>query len=136
MCGVGLLRLGWLVDFISLPAISAFMTGSAISIAAGQVPTMMGITFSKPYTTRDPTYRVIINTLRWLPRTSIDAALGLTALTMLYGIRFIFNTLAKRQPHRRKLWFFCNTLRTVFVILLYTLISYLVNRHLPNHSAA
>lgn len=136
VCGLGLLRLGWLVDFISLPAISAFMTGSAISIAAGQVPTLMGITFSKPYTTRDATYRVIINTLRWLPRTSIDAALGLTALTMLYGIRFIFNFLAKKQPHRRKLWFFCNTLRTVFVILLYTLISYLVNRHLTKHNAA
>lgn len=135
VCGLGLLRLGWLVDFISLPAISAFMTGSAISIAAGQVPTMMGITFTKPATTRDATYRVIINTLRWLPRTSIDAAMGLTALTMLYGIRYTFNTLAKNQPHRRKLWFFCNTLRTVFVILLYTLISYLVNRGLPDHSS-
>ena len=42
--GIGLLRLGWLVEFISAPAVSGFMTGSAINIAAGQVPGLMGIT--------------------------------------------------------------------------------------------
>lgn len=42
--GVGLLRIGWLVEFISAPSVSGFMTGSAINIAAGQVPGLMGIT--------------------------------------------------------------------------------------------
>jgi sodium-independent sulfate anion transporter 11 len=42
--GIGLLRLGWIVEFIPLPAVSGFMTGSAISIVAGQVPGLMGIT--------------------------------------------------------------------------------------------
>ncbi len=41
--GIGLLRLGWLVEFIPAPAVSGFMTGSAISIVAGQVPALMGI---------------------------------------------------------------------------------------------
>jgi sodium-independent sulfate anion transporter 11 len=41
---IGLLRLGWLVEFIPAPAVSGFMTGSAINIAAGQVPGLMGIT--------------------------------------------------------------------------------------------
>ena len=41
---IGLLRLGWIVEFIPAPAVSGFMTGSAISIVAGQVPGMMGIT--------------------------------------------------------------------------------------------
>lgn len=41
--GIGLLRIGWVVEFIPMPAVSGFMTGSAISIAAGQVPGMMGI---------------------------------------------------------------------------------------------
>ena len=39
---VGLLRLGWLVELIPAPAVSGFMTGSAISIAAGQVPGLLG----------------------------------------------------------------------------------------------
>ena len=42
--GIGLLRLGWIVEFIPTPAVSGFMTGSAINIAAGQVPGLMGIT--------------------------------------------------------------------------------------------
>ena len=42
--GIGILRLGWIVEFIPAPAVSGFMTGSAISIAAGQVPGLLGIT--------------------------------------------------------------------------------------------
>ena len=41
--GIGLLRLGWIVEFIPAPAVSGFMTGSAINIVAGQVPGLMGI---------------------------------------------------------------------------------------------
>ncbi|WPH02372.1 Hypothetical protein R9X50_00523500 [Acrodontium crateriforme] len=133
VCALGLLRLGWLVDFISLASISAFMTGSAINIAVGQVPTMMGIK-SSDLNTRAPTYQVIIHTLKNLGKTKLDAAMGLTALFLLYLIRYTFNTLARKQPERRKLWFFCNTLRTVFVILLYTFISWLVNRHSTHHT--
>ena len=40
---IGLLRIGWLVEFIPAPAVSGFMTGSAINIVAGQVPGLMGI---------------------------------------------------------------------------------------------
>ena len=40
--GIGLLRLGWIVEFIPLPAVSGYMTGSAINIVAGQVPGLMG----------------------------------------------------------------------------------------------
>lgn len=42
--GIGLLRLGWIVEFIPLVAVSGFMTGSAINIVSGQVPGLMGIT--------------------------------------------------------------------------------------------
>lgn len=141
VCALGLARLGWLVELISLPAISAFMTGSAINIAAGQVANLMGLstTTSTPPTdlnTRDSTYLVIINSLKALPTTKLDAALGLTALTMLYLIRSVFTYMGKKQPQHKKLWFFCSTLRTAFVILLYTLISWLMNLHLPDHKAA
>jgi sodium-independent sulfate anion transporter 11 len=124
---LGLARLGWVVEFITLAAISAFMTGSAINIAAGQVPAMMGIP-STTVNTRAPTYKVIINTLKHLPDSNLNAAIGLTALTMLYLIRFTCTWLAKRYPSRQKMFFFISTLRTAFVILLYILISYLANR--------
>ena len=123
---LGLLRVGWLVDFISLTAISAFMTGAALNIAAGQLPALMGIT---GFSNRDPTYRVVINTLKYLGRTQIDAALGLSALIMLYGIRHACTFLAKRYPDKKKKYFFASTLRSAFVILLYIFISWLVNRN-------
>jgi Sulfate permease family len=48
LCGfivlaIGLLRIGWLIEFIPAPAVSGFMTGSAIKILAGQVPGLMRI---------------------------------------------------------------------------------------------
>jgi len=123
---IGLARIGWIVNLISLTALSAFMTGSAINIAVGQLPGLMGIT---GFNTRDATYMVFINFLRYLPKTKLDAAMGLTALTMLYLIRWACNFAARKNPNRRKTFFFISTLRTAFVILLYTGISAGVNIH-------
>lgn len=127
---IGLIRCGWVVDLIPLTAISAFVTGSALSIAAGQIPTLMGIT---GFNTRAATYKVVINTLKNLDKTKIDAAMGITALLMLYLIRSACNLAAKKFPHRQKAFFLTSTLRTAFVILLYTMISWLVNRNRREH---
>lgn len=127
VCFMGLIRIGFIVDFIPLPAISAFMTGSAINICSGQVKDLLGE--KADFSTRGPTYLTIINTLKHLPSSSIDAAMGVTALAMLYIIRTACNYGAKKQPHRAKVWFFASTLRTVFVILFYTMISAAVNLH-------
>lgn len=124
--GMGILRLGFIVDYIPLTAIAAFMTGSALNIAVGQMPKMMGIT---GFNTRDSTYKVFINFLKNLGHSKIDAAMGLTALFLLYLLRWIFTSfLPKRYPRWQKTCFFFSTLRTAFVILLYTLISYVINR--------
>jgi sodium-independent sulfate anion transporter 11 len=125
---IGLIRCGWIVDLIPLVSITGFMTGSALNIAVGQVPTLMGIS---GFNTRGATYLVIIDTLKGLPGTTKDAAMGLTALFLLYAIRSACKYAAKKFPKHQKLIFFLSTLRTVFVILLYTLVSWLVNRHHP-----
>ena len=129
ICFLGLVRLGWLVDFISLAAIAAYMTGSALYISIGQVPTLLGL--SSLFDTHQKSYFVVIRTLQYLPQTSLDAAMGLTALAMLYMIRSFFKFLARKQPHRRRFWYVINTLRTAFVILFYTFISAMVNLDLP-----
>lgn len=112
--GIGLLRLGFIVEFIPAPAVSGFMTGSAINIVVGQVPGLMGITgFEYAYnhqliesnshsmfSTRAATYKVIINTLKGLGRTTKDAAFGLTGLFVLYAIRITLDKLSKRYPRR------------------------------------
>ena len=40
---IGMLRLGWLIEFIPAPAVAGFMTGSAISIATSQLPGLFGL---------------------------------------------------------------------------------------------
>ncbi|TIA88445.1 hypothetical protein E3P99_02608 [Wallemia hederae] len=124
---MGLIRVGWIVDFIPLPAIAAFMTGSSINIIAGQVPSLLGN--SKHVDKNGATYETIISTLKHLPDCNLNAAMGVTSLFLLYFIRETCSYCAKRWPKQKKIWFFANTLRTVFVILLYTLISWLVNMH-------
>lgn len=123
---LGLIRFGFIVELIPLTAIGAFMTGSAISIAAGQVPNLMGI---KGINTRQETYLVIIETLKGLPNTKLDAAMGLSCLFGLYAIRIFCSYMGNRFPNKRKMWFFISTLRMAFMTILYILVSFLVNRH-------
>lgn len=124
---IGLIRAGWIVEFIPLVAITSFMTGAAISIAVGQVPALLGI---RGINTREAAYMVLINTLKALPRAKLDAAMGLSALFLLYAIKYFTTFMQKKQPSQKKTWFFVSTLRMSFVILLYTLISWLANRHI------
>ncbi|TDL27440.1 sulfate permease [Rickenella mellea] len=129
--GIGLLRIGFIVEFIPAPAVSGFMTGSALNIVAGQVPGLMGIS---GFDTRAVTYKVIINTLKGLPRTAKDAAFGLPALVALYSIRIFFDFLSRRYPHRARIFFFISLLRNGFVIIVLTIASWLYCRHRKNKS--
>lgn len=129
--GIGLLRLGWIVEFIPLPAVSGFMTGSAINIVSGQVPGLMGIS---GFNTRAATYEVIINTLKGLPRTTLDAAWGLTGLAALYIIRIACNKLSNRYPGSRRAFFFVSVARNAFVIVVLTIAAWLYCRHRKSKS--
>ncbi|KAJ9120138.1 hypothetical protein QFC22_003037 [Naganishia vaughanmartiniae] len=120
--GIGLLRLGWIVEFIPQPAVSGFMTGSAINIAAGQVPALFGI--AKRLNTREATYKVIINTLKNLKYAKLDAALGVTALFTLYLIKWSMAYAGNRYPKFRRASFFITCFRHAFVILVWTIIAW------------
>ncbi|KAA8913056.1 hypothetical protein TRICI_003293 [Trichomonascus ciferrii] len=120
--GIGLLRLGFILEFIPIPAIMGFMTGSAINIVSGQVPGLFGI--QKRFDTRAETYMVIINTLRNLGHTKLDAAFGLVCLFILYFSRWLFNFLTKRYPKYSRVFFFSSVLRNAVLIIFATLISW------------
>lgn len=137
---IGLLRLGWIVEFIPQPAVSGFMTGSAINIAAGQVPALLGL--AGRLNTRAATYDVIINTLKNLPycryvlsftsqsnvlMTSLDAAFGIPALVTLYGLKWGLQSVSTKYPKYARIAFFASCLRHAFVIIIFTIISWRVN---------
>lgn len=126
--GIGLLRIGWLVEFIPQPAVSGFMTGSAINIAAGQVPALLGL--AKRFDTRAATYKVIINTLKNLPHCTKDAAFGIPALFLLYLLKWIFSDFVpKRFPRLGRPAFFASALRHAFTIIIFTIISWRISIH-------
>ncbi|CAK9785646.1 sulfate permease [Cutaneotrichosporon oleaginosum] len=124
---IGLLRVGWIIEFIPQPAVSGFMTGSAINIAAGQVPALLGV--SKLLNTRDSTYKVIINTLKHLPQAKLDAAFGVSALALLYFIKWSLAFVQRRYPKYARAAFFAQALRHAFVIIIFTIISWRINVH-------
>ncbi|CAF3548615.1 hypothetical protein FGSG_01066 [Fusarium graminearum PH-1] len=123
---IGLLRCGWIVDLISITSLSAFMTGSAITICVGQLPALLGLS---GFSTRDSPYKVFKNTIEHLGEANSDAIVGLSALAILYCFRQGLTIAAERYPKHKRLLFFTNTMRTVFVIIMYTTISWALNKH-------
>ncbi|OBZ75767.1 putative sulfate permease C3H7.02 [Grifola frondosa] len=108
--GIGLLRLGWLVEFIPAPAVN---------------PGLMGIS---GFDTRAATYKVFIDTLKGLPGTQLDAAFGLTGLASLYLIR-IGVILCPEIPSKARFFFFMSVFRNAFIIVVLTFASWLYCRH-------
>lgn len=133
LCGsiitfMGLARLGFILDFIPLPSIIAFVTGSAIAICAGQVKHLHGETAD--FSTIAPTYQVVIDVLKHLPSAQkYDSAMGVSALFTLYSIRTVCKYTKRKFPRCEKLFFFLSALRIVFVIFVFTIISVAVNFH-------
>ncbi|KAF8578171.1 sulfate permease [Ramaria rubella] len=125
--GMGLLRLGWIVEFIPAPAVSGFMTGSAINIVAGQVPGLFGI--SNRLDTKGATYLVIMNTFKNLQHSTLDATFGVIGLFSLYAIKWTFAHLTKRYPRYERPFFFISVMRNAFVMVILTLASWLYCRN-------
>lgn len=128
LLALGIMRLGWLIEFIPYVPISAFVTSASITIISTQLPTVLGITGIK---TREAPYSVYVNTLKGLPRTQLDAVVGLTCIVLLHAIRSACSKMELRQPSKKRVWSLLSSLRLTFAILLYTFISWLVNRKLP-----
>ncbi|QNP97072.1 sulfate transporter family-domain-containing protein [Yarrowia lipolytica] len=122
--GIGLLRLGFILEFIPAPAVMGFMTGSAINIVTGQVPALMGI--DKLFNTKDATYMVIINSLKNLKHSNYNAAFGVVALFILYLIKYSCQYLSKKFPKYKKVFFYIEIMRSALIIIFGTLISWAV----------
>lgn len=120
--GIGILRLGFILEFISIPAVMGFMSGSAFSIITGQVPALMG--YNSAVNTREATYKVVINTLKNLPLTNVNAAFGLVPLFILYTWKFSTEWGQKRWPRYKTHLFYFQQLRNAVVIIVATAISW------------
>ena len=84
----GLLRLGFLIDFISVPVIAGFTSAAAITIASSQIKSLLGLTIvdkSHLHAGIIPSWVDVftnIKTCRWQ-----DATLGLLSCIVLLSLR-------------------------------------------------
>lgn len=87
----GLLKLGFLIDFISIPVIAGFTSAAALTIATSQVKSLLGLTLP-PKEFRSHTHLGVVDswidvfrnitTCRWQ-----DAVLGLICCVVLLALR-------------------------------------------------
>ena len=99
ICGVvillfGTLRLGFIIDFISVPVIAGFVTAASITIASKQFGKVFGLDTSKQLPENFPsflkdgvikTWANVIN--RWDSLRLNDTILGLSCIVILLGLR-------------------------------------------------
>ncbi|PHH91769.1 hypothetical protein CDD83_10337 [Cordyceps sp. RAO-2017] len=123
----GLLRLGWIIEFIPYIPISAFVTGASITIICAQLPTLLGV---RGINAREAPYRVFSNLCRRLYSIHLDIFIGLSSLFLLFAVRKFCSVMEVRQPGHKRLWATISSLRMTFTMLLFTGIAWLVDRRL------
>jgi sulfate permease, SulP family len=83
LMGMGLLRLGFLANFLSHPVISGFITASGIQIAAGQLGPILGI-----HAEGENLVDVVISLWHNLSQTNLyTAVIGFASLAFLFWVR-------------------------------------------------
>ncbi|CCD23237.1 sulfate permease NDAI_0B02020 [Naumovozyma dairenensis CBS 421] len=136
--GIGFLRLGFLVELISLNAVTGFMTGSALNIMWGQIPALMG--YGSKVNTRTSTYKVIIESLKHLPDTKLDAVFGLIPLFILYLWKWWCGNMGPRMADKwfannekgnfylKKFYFYAQAAKNAVIIIVFTAIAWSITK--------
>lgn len=118
---VGFLRLGFLLEYVSLPILSGFISAVAITIMLKQVDSLLG-----EEDVRDGTAHSIHDIFGKLPSASLyTCAVGFTGILFLT----ILEKSAKRWPKNKVLWIL-SVSRAFLCLVLFTGISYAVNNPL------
>jgi len=85
LLAAGILKLGFLAEFLAKPVITGFIVGLAITIAAGQLPKLFGVEGSS-----GNVFDQLIHFVGELPETNLPSlVLGLAAMVIIIGARFI-----------------------------------------------
>ena len=89
LVGMGILRMGFLANFLSHPVVSAFITASGIIIAASQLKHILGVEAGG-----HNLFEIVGALIRKVPETNLPTLyIGLGALGFLYWVRSRFKPL-------------------------------------------
>jgi len=127
---LGLLNLGFIVDFISYPVISSFSCASAITIAVSQLKSFFGMHFVAKGVTK--TVIAVTHNLRMI--NWWDCSMGIACLTFLLPLqgckdkRFHFEYCPNLTRVVNGFWWILVTGRNAIVVLVTTAFAYVFSR--------
>lgn len=119
---IGLFKLGFILDFISIPVLSGFVSAAALTIIFGQVPALFGET-----NIGTGTSVIIHDFFAKLPQTKpLTFAVGISGIALLT----IMQQAGKRWGNRFRLLWLISISRNAIILIVFTSISYVVNKDL------
>lgn len=117
---IGLLGLGFLLDYISIPILTGFISATALTIGFGQVGSLVGLD-----NTPSTVFAIIGDVLRRLPKwDGPTSGIGFGTIVIL----FLLEKVGKKWGKRHFIIQYIASSRAIIVLVIFTLISYLVNK--------
>ncbi|KAF1350572.1 hypothetical protein EJ07DRAFT_184018 [Lizonia empirigonia] len=116
---IGLLKLGFLLEFISVPVLSGFISAAAIVIMLGQIPSLFGITVGSG------TANIIHDIFAKIPQwDGATCGIGLGGILILV----LMQKMGQRWGKKSKAVWLLALGRSAVVLILFTGISYGINK--------
>ncbi|KAK9767853.1 Sulfate permease 2 [Basidiobolus ranarum] len=120
--GLGIFRLGIILDLISIPVIKGFTAGAAVTIFFSQITSLLGISGAK---VQGPIIDVIKAIIAVLPRTRWqDALVGFSGIALMVILKWMSAKLSNAHPAIKML----GITRSAICVILFTLLSFAVTK--------
>jgi sodium-independent sulfate anion transporter 11 len=116
---IGLLKLGFLLEFIAVPVLSGFISAAAIVIMLGQIPSLFGVSVGSG--TANIIHDIFAKIPQWDGPT---CGIGLGGIVILIAMQ----KMGQRWGKKNKLIWLLALSRSAVVLVLFTGISYAVNK--------
>jgi sodium-independent sulfate anion transporter 11 len=116
---IGMLKLGFLLEFISIPVLSGFISAAAIVIMLGQIPSLFGVTVGTG------TANIIRDLFQQIPEfDGPTTGIGLGGIVILV----LMQKMGQRWGKKSKAIWLLALGRSAVVLIIFTGISYAVNK--------
>ncbi|CAH2074590.1 unnamed protein product, partial [Iphiclides podalirius] len=121
--GMGILNLGFLVEFISIPVISGFTTAAALQIAAAQLKSLFGLSGASGSFFAQSVYNFVKNL-----RTAKlwDPVLGFSTILILVCLKKLGEGCGRNDGPSRQLRWFVSLARNAVVVIIGIVVAYVL----------
>ncbi|KAK9767694.1 Sulfate permease 2 [Basidiobolus ranarum] len=118
--GLGIFKLGIVLDLISIPVIKGFTAGASVTIFFSQVTSLLGITGAKA---QGPIIDVIKAIVQALPRTRWqDALVGFSGIAMMIFLKWISTKFSHLHPAVKMI----GIARSAICVIFFTLVAFII----------